>query len=802
MRSGWPTLGTALIRPPGGALEPDGADMSPHLQPIGSTQPRSREMTVEGVISRSADWPLGPGARGPAFELLESKLISPRVRDGTVSRGALVSLVEERSGSMPIVFLSAGPGWGKTTLLAQWASGSRRPFAWVSVDEKDNDPIVLLTYVAAALDRVSPLDPAVFDALASPGVSVEATVVPRLGAALATIEQAVVLVLDDLHVLRDRRGLDAIAALGRHVPAGSLLVLSARGDPALPLAALRARGLALEIGPDELRMDAEEGGRLLGAAGVDLPDVEVAELIEHTEGWCGGLYLAALAIRARGAGARGRATFAGSDRLVADYLRSELLAHLSADEIRFLTRTAVLERMSGPLSDAVLESSGSAAVLESLERSNLFLVPLDRNRQWYRYHHLFQELLRAELERAEPDLVPRLLGRAVDWCVENGHLETAIGYAQEGGDVDRVAWLLERCIQPAHQSGRVATAERWLEWLDRHGELERYPAVAVLGGLIAAIQGRPGDAERRADAAERGSYEGALADGSPSIESWLALLSALLCRRGVAAMRADAERAIQTLARDSQFRPTSVLLLGISSWLAGEVDQADGLFADAAHEGVELGAHLAAWMALGQRAAVAIEREAWIEAEAFSDQAVLLVRRSRMEAYPVSAFVYAVAARVALHRGDVPGAREFLARAQRLRPRLTSALPYLSVQTRLELARAYLALADAGGARTMLREIDPQLRRQPDLGRLPAEVEELRSSLQTMRADAPGASTLTAAELRLLPYLTTHLTFREIGERLYISRHTVKSEAMAIYRKLNVTSRNDAVERARDLGLL
>jgi LuxR family maltose regulon positive regulatory protein len=633
-------------------------------------------------------------------------------------------------------------------------------------------------------------------------VSVEATVVPRLGAALATSARGVVLVLDDLHVLRDRHGLDAIAALGRHLPEGSHLVLSARGDPALPLAALRARGLALEIGPDELRMDAGEGGRLLGAAGVDLPDVEVAELIEHTEGWSAGLYLAALAIRARGASAKGTATFAGSDRLVADYLRSELLAHLSPDEIRFLTRTAVLERMSGPLCDAVLESSGSAAVLELLERSNLFLVPLDRNRQWYRYHHLFQELLRAELERAEPDLVPRLLGRAVDWCVENGHLETAIGYAQEAGNVDRVAWLLERCIQPAHQSGRVATAERWLEWLERHGALEQYPAVAVLGGLIAAIQGRPGEAERRVDAAERGNYEGALADGSGSIESWLALLRALLCRRGVVRMRADAERAVQTLARESRFRPTSMVLLGISSWLAGEGDQADDLFADAAREGFELGAQLAAWTALGQRAVVAIEREAWIEAAAFSDQAVVLVRRSRMEGYPVSTFVYAVAARVALHREDTPGAREFLARAQRLRPRLTYAIPYLAVQTRLELARAYLALADAGGAWTMLREIDPLLRRQPDLGRLGAEAEELRASLKTMRADAPGASTLTTAELRLLPYLATHLSFREIGERLYLSRHTVKSQAMATYRKLNVTSRNGAVERARELGLL
>jgi LuxR family maltose regulon positive regulatory protein len=425
-------------------------------------------MTAEGVFSEAADPPRVP-APGPAFELVESKLSRPRIRDGLVSRAGLIDSLEERSESMPIVFLSAGPGWGKTTLLAQWASGSGRPFAWVSVDEKDNDPIVLLTYVAAALDRVSPLDPAVFDALASTGVSVEATIVPRLGRALATSEQEVVLVLDDLHLLHDPQGLDAIAALARHVPAGSQLALSVRGDPPIPAAALRARGLARKVGPGDLRMDAADAGRLLGAAGVDLPDAVLAELVERAEGWPAGLYLAALSIRARGARGKDPVAFVGSDRLMADYLRAELLAHLSQDEVHFLTRTAVLERMSGPLCDAVLESSGGAAMLEWLERSNLFLVPLDGDRQWYRYHHLFQELLRTEVEHDEPDLLPGLLARACEWCVANGQLEAAMGYAQEAGDIDRAAKLFEQCGPLVYQSGRIATTERWLAWPETHG---------------------------------------------------------------------------------------------------------------------------------------------------------------------------------------------------------------------------------------------------------------------------------------------------------------------------------------------
>jgi LuxR family transcriptional regulator, maltose regulon positive regulatory protein len=487
---------------------------------------------------------------------------------------------------------------------------------------------------------------------------------------------------------------------------------------------------------------------------------------------------------------------------VSDYLRAELLAHVSPDELRFLTRTAVLERMSGPLCDAILEASGSAEILESLAGSNLFLVPLDGTREAYRYHHLFGALLRAELTRAEPELVPLLLVRAADWCDANGLPETAIGYAQEAGDVKRVARLVERCAQPAHQSGRVATTKQWLAWLEEHRALEGNAAVAVLGALIAAVQGRPAEAERWADAAGRGSYDGTLYDGSSSLDSWLALLSALLCRDGLARMHADAEFAVRTLARGSQFWPTALLLVALSKLLADEIDQADDLLADVAEAGLELGVPEPVGVALSERAAIAIGRAAWVQAEEFADRAIRVTRQARIEEYPTSAIACTVAARVALHRGEAPRAHALLARAQRLRTGLTYALPHLAIQTRLELARAYLTLADAAGARTMLREVDSLLRRRPDLGVLVTDAEELRLKLKEMRVHAPGASTLTTAELRLIPYLGTHLSFPEIGERLYLSRHTVKSQAMAVYRKLKVTSRSAAVERARDLGLL
>src|ERR671922_154532 len=736
----------------------------------------------------------------PPFELLESKLLEPQVRSGILPREALVGVLEDAQS--PVVCVSAGPGWGKTPLLAQWASRSQRPFAWLSVDERDNDPIVLLTYIAAALDHVSPLDPSVFEALASPGVSVEATVVPRLGSALAAMDEHVVLALDDVHLVDNPVCIDAIAALARHVAEGSTVVLSARGGPALPAGVLRARGLVLEIGPEELRLNEAEARQLLNASGVDLPADQIAELTEQTEGWSAGLYLAALSIRARGVSDKRGARFAGSNRLVSEYLRSELLEHSPPEELRFLTRTSVLERMSGPLCDAVLEQDGSAAILESLERSNLFVVPLDNTGEWYRYHHLFQDLLRSELARGDADLMGQLFSRAADWCVANRHPETAIGYAQQAEEIDRVAHLVGLCAQRAYQNGRVATVERWLEWLETHGGLERYAPAAIIGGLIAAVGGRRAQAERWADVAERAIPSGPLPDGSPSSDAWLALLSAVLCRKGLARMLADAQRAAREIPSGSPFRPSALVMTGIAHWLDGDVDRADELLAEAAAEGLEVGAPEPAVVALSERAMLAIGRGTWVEAEKLANRALSLVGSARLDEYPTTAVLYAVAARVALHREETQRGHELLRRAQRLQPRLTYALPYFSVQLRLELARAYLSLADAGGARTVLREADTLLGGQPDLGTLPSQVKELRRSLEAMHVDAPGASTLTTAELRLIPYLGTHLSFRQIGQRLYLSPHTVKSHAISIYRKLSVNSRGAAVERAREFGLL
>ncbi|MFL5880526.1 MAG: LuxR C-terminal-related transcriptional regulator, partial [Actinomycetota bacterium] len=535
---------------------------------------------------------------------------------------------------------------------------------------------------------------------------------------------------------------------------------------------------------------------------VELADGEVEELTRRAEGWPVALYLAALAHKAAGQRGNTGVAFTGDDRFLADYLHAELLAHLPAEHVAFLTRTAVLDRLSGPLCDAVLDTSGSAAVLASLERSNLLVVPLDRQRAWYRYHPLFRELLRGELERHQPELAGELTGRAAHWCQHHGLVEAAIGYAMDAGDADLAARGVEQAAISVYRSGRLATVQRWFDWFDDHGLVQRYPAVAMLGAWTQALGGHAAAAERWADAAEQGSYEGMLPDGSPSIEGWRALLRAKLCRHGVAQMRADAELALTLIPVGSLWRAPAQLLLGIAHLLAGDPGVADRVLAEAVEVAQDSGATVAASVALAERAILAIGRQDWQAAQTLVNQARSVVASAHLEACVTSLVVYAAGARGAIYHGNLDQAGQDLTRAQQLRPQATHALPYYAVQARLELTRACLALADLAAARGVLGEADELLRWRPDLGTLPEQASQLRSHLDRARGEVIGAAPLSTAELRLVPLLATHLTFREMGQRLYVSQHTVKTQAMSIYRKLSVSSRSQAVQRVQEIGLL
>jgi LuxR family maltose regulon positive regulatory protein len=610
----------------------------------------------------------------------------------------------------------------------------------------------------------------------------------------------VTVVLDHTEAVTNKRCLDTIAELVLHLPAGWRFALASRTKVPLPTARLRAQGRIVEVGAEDLAMSPEEASWLLEGTGVKQDAASTGELVQRTEGWPTGLYIAALAIRAGTRQSEAGFTFTGDDRFMGDYLRSELLDRVSDSEVSFLTRTAVLDRMSGSLCDAILDATGSGRVLEELESRNLLVVPLDRRREWYRYHHLFRELLQAELRRREPGLVHDLHVRAAAWYEANAMPEAAIEHAQAAGDNDRVARLVLEHAQPAWASGRVVTVLRWMEWLRAATSAEHYGAIAVHGSLIFALLGHPGAAERWAAAAEQGPSSGTLPDGS-TMEGTLAYLRAILCRDGVGEMRRDAQIAWKGLSPASPYRATMLHTEGISYLVEGDLDRAAPILARAFDVAASANALPLAALILAERCIVAAHHDRWTEVTGLTQRAVALVEDGRFEDYWTSALVYAWAARDSLHRRDLPMGRYYVERAARLRPLLTYALPVVSVQALLELTRSYLALADPGGAAATLEQVHDILQQRPDLGVLPGQAEKLRSRLTKIKADAVGASSLTSAELRLLPLLSTHLSFREIGERLYLSRNTVKTQAYSVYRKLGASSRSEAVTRTHELGL-
>ena len=628
-------------------------------------------------------------------------------------------------------------------------------------------------------------------------------VLPRLVASATANRAPWVLVLDDFHVITGGIGKDLVIALARDLPSGCHLVVASRSRPGLRLGRMRSQGKLVEFGTDDLSFTEEEADAVLARAGASLPLDAVAALVRRTEGWPAGVYLAALSVHGAADEAASAAGIAGTDKFIVDYFREEVLTRESADTVRFLLRTAVLNEMSGPLCDAVLGHTGSATWLAEIEGRNLFVVPQDHDGRWYRYHRLFGEMLLTELRRREPGEEQRIHQRASAWYEEHGPPDRAITHALAARDLPTAARLVAKHGQAYVNAGRIYTVRGWFAELD-DGALDGYPGFAIVAGWIWALTGDSARAQRCLLAAEQGPPDAERLPGSASLTSAIAMLRGALAPFGIERMLVDTRRAFELEPPAGPWYTLAGLLFGAALTFTGEPEAAAKAFERAAYFGRDKQPSGASF-ALAQLSLLAAERGDWAAARDYATESWTLIEKAGLPDYLASIVSYIARAKVAVHDGDIAGARHHVGRALRLYASPSPvALPWLAAQSALLLGRILLDLDDHPAARLKLAEAGRYLNRLLTEGVLRDEHRRLAADLARHggRPRVPSAMTLTAAELRVLELLPTHLSLAEIADVLHISRNTVKSQVAAVYRKLRSATRTEAVREGRNLGLI
>ncbi|MGA9833264.1 MAG: hypothetical protein WBQ71_19275, partial [Trebonia sp.] len=545
--------------------------------------------------------------------IVATKLHAPELLAGRVSRPSLVAELRDAVG-VRLVLVSAPAGAGKTTVLASWRAdpAEQRPFAWLSLDSRDNDPVRFWTYVLAALRTVAPdLGAGVDDALLSAAGDLTELALPLLVNALTSVPEPIVLAFDDYHAISNADVHQSMDFLIDHLPRTVRVAVAGRSDPPLALARLRASAELLEVRVDDLRLSTEETTALLnGSLRLGLTQEQVRMLRERTEGWAAGLQLVGLSLRGRENRERYIASFAGDDRQIVDYLMAEVLDRQTPGVREFLLRTSIAVRLTGSLCDALLDRTDSARRLVELERANLFLISLDERRQWYRHHHLFGDLLVHELSQAMPDEVVPLHRRAYEWHLREGLVAEAITHAIAAGDHSQAAELIAASWLDFVNRGELATVEAWTRALPPK-LAESDPRLCLARAWMLLVLGRPGDVEAEVRAAERGTLPGPLADGSSSVASSAALVrtSAQLLLGGVGAAAQSAALAAE-LEPDTTavWRPHVTNALGMTAFWSGAFEEAEVAFTETVSAGEAAGYYAAEIYALGYLAVISVER--------------------------------------------------------------------------------------------------------------------------------------------------------------------------------------------------
>ncbi len=730
--------------------------------------------------------------------LVGTKLHPPSVRELTIPRERLLERL--RCGSDRSLTLVACPaGFGKTTLLAAWreAEAARKPVAWLTLDEGDDDPVVLWTHAIEALRRAGPAvaRPAPARAVVAPVVDV---VLPRLVNELDG-QGEITLILDDFHQLSSGAARQSIAWFLEHAPPGFQLVLASRTEPILPVGTLRAHGELLELRAGDLRFTCEEADAFLnGRLGLGLTPGDVEALVGKTEGWPAGLYLAALSLQHAADRHALVRRFGGSNRHVVDFLVTEVLEAHDPPAQALMLRTSVLERLSGPLCDAVLEQEGSAAMLDALSRSNLFLVPLDDEGGWYRFHHLFAQLLRVELERREPGLAPALHRRAYCWHRDHGTAGEAIQHAMAAGAYAEAAGLIRGPWISYANTCRYDTVLAWLRRLP--GEmLDGDVQLLLIQARVLSLSARREEAARAIAAVERLGDLGAgpLPDGFSSGEASLTMLRACFPWGDVGAQLENGRRAAELEGPGSPWRPLACWAVGTGLYFRGEPEEADRWFAESAALAPASGQWLAGEASLVYRSWIAGERGRLEEQRVLAETAAGFVREHGTEKVigpaPLGLGVSLAA------RGRPGEALPLIDRGVAFSR--TFGQPIQLANALLGQAPVLRALGEHQRAADAIAEARSILGSCPDPGILAGRLAALDRPPQ-IRPVRSGDQELTQQELRVLKLLHGDLSQRDIGRELYVSHSTVHSHVRAIYRKLAVSSRAGALQRGRQLGLL
>ena len=705
-----------------------------------------------------------------------------------------------------LALIRAPAGWGKSTLLSQWraAQQGRRPFAWLTLDSSDSDPTRFWTYAIEALRNVAPeVGRASLPLLRAPGVDLLSEMLPVLVDELGEIQTPLVLVLDDYHQLAGDGVHETVRRLLDYLPERVCIAIGTRTEPPLQVARLRARGQLVEIDAVELRFSLDETRRFLGEVlGLELQEADIARLHERTEGWPAAVYLAALSLRSRPDRHEFVVRFAGDDRHIVDYLGEEVLAGLEPAVRDLLVRTSILERVNGPLCDAVTGASGSARRLEALARSNLFVVPLDDRRDWYRYHQLFRSCLNAELRLEAADLIPELHRRASEWFGGAGYVTDAIDHAIAGQDFATASELVAAHWNDIISSGGLRAVEMWLMSLPERLVLED-ARLCLARAWTSFAKGALEEVLPCLENAEAAPPPERLLDGTTSVASSAATLRASYWLR-MGDFRRTVTYAREALALEhGPWRAISANCLGMASYWLDENAQARQYLEETIDVGRDL-LPLVSLAALGMLALMDCESEDWTAVAKRLHQGRQMIEGGGFGEYWMTAGVELAGGLAAEHDGDLARAETLMAASLVLCRR--SKAPVEIANVLLHLGRVHREQRLDVVARDEVEQAAMLVKSCPDPG---PRIQRLiaRGRARSHGAVAPGArpsssDELSERELGVLRLLASDLTQREIGRELYLSLNTVKSHTRSIFRKLGVSAREQAVARARELELI